>query len=397
MLDATAVRVAGTRVEAPARLLAAWVAPMPWELPEMELRIGTWFGTFPIRDESGRQLGEANTVPVHLRDGAVAHHWRPSRIAGCREGRPFSVAALRQVTGEWRGVLSDVGHLRECVVRRLGLGASATLAPLPLLVLARTVTSLPAYLHRRRRAPISDGTLPARFAAAFKVMAGVHMAVEDLLLRDHDGTRHWSAEELLSYIERRELFVSPEGNACGGPVKMILELLHLCIDGPKASLPHSAVPDHVRALGRFLDYGETCARLELMQLRHRAALALALAPIEDAPSHPLATARQLDELSAPQGARALPRALRAMGVTDVFDPEEERELPRWLELATRQPVVRQTYRRLAANQRQARAAYQPLSDQIQDALGEPCLPVSGDQLFARARHLRRAVQRAGVG
>lgn len=273
------LREAAVRVP-PLESLAAKVSLRPWEEPLMEITHGTWHGMFAFKDVEGRQLGEANTQPEWLRQKLAPEEWMPCRYAGSRQGRSFNVAALRQVAGVWREVLSDVGRMRAVYMNQMNL--KGPLCPLDLYMLARVTSSIPAFLARGPNR-VADGDLPARFAALFKTMGGVHMTVDRMLDTHADVDKPWAAEDLFDYIEAQNLFVSSQGNACGGPRKMVVELLRAAIAGH----PCDPLPDEQA----MLRYGLAAARIELVWGRR----ALAVRPLlGERPASDAAYARVFD-------------------------------------------------------------------------------------------------------
>ena len=238
------------------------VSLRPWEESLMEVSHGTWLGMFPFKDEEGRLLGEANTVPLWLREPIESDEWMPCRYEGSRQGLAFNVAALRQVTAAWKEVLSDVTRLRAIYAAHAQV--TGNLRPVHLFCLAHTSTSIPAFLARGP-ARVASGRLPVRYAALFKVMAGVHMAVAHMMATKTAVDVDWTADALFDYIESRGLFVSVEGNACGGPRKMVIELLQVAIEGAS---PGEPIPDEAA----ILKYGLANARIEVVMDRRDAAL-----------------------------------------------------------------------------------------------------------------------------
>jgi len=351
----------------------------------MELTTGTWFGAFPLHDEEGRQLGEANTVPKWMLDAEVPHEWRPSRIPGCRRGRPFSLQALRQVTSTWQPLLADVSYLRTRMARSLGLErwGSGQLSPVRVTTLARVVTSVPAFLVRRVDGPLRDGELPARCAAAFKVMAGVHMGVEDLLEHAGDVARVRSPQELFDHIESRQLFLSPEGNACGGPVKMILELLRLVVEGEGVPRARPELATIVGDIPRLVRYGTACAEIELLLLHRGGLITEALSGHEDV----LGQAAREEAL-----ARDTASTRRALAVAGVRLKPAPTRLPRWLAVHP----MRESLARYLSAEAEVATALRERVDVVRGALGRPAIPTTGAMLHRRTPTLRRALRRAGV-
>ncbi|MEM9192755.1 MAG: hypothetical protein AAGF12_26510 [Myxococcota bacterium] len=356
--------------------VATRLYPRPWDDPWMELTHGSWFGISALRDLDGRALGEANTVPLSLRPKFHADEWRECPYRDSRHGRLFSVAALRQVTGAWPGVLYDLWTLRKAMLEAEGW--TTPLRPVQLLVLARTVTSYPSLLARRRHQPLADGRLPPRLAASYKVAAGVHMAVEDLLRRDRNIERVWSADELLAHIETAGLFIATSSRVCGGPKKMVRELLELLISGTAPpGVPATFFTEESEA--RVLGYGRACATIELLYLWRQLMLALLLQRLARSERDDLLRSGGFDR---PEGVQAIPRALFELGVAV---PPLPIAVADWEGAKLKIPKVEQAF-------------FDRVNGAFRSALrfaGRSALPVDGWALSLRSGELRRYLRRRG--
>jgi hypothetical protein len=191
--------------------------------PLLEIVHGTWAGAFACRDAQGRFLGERS---VNERAWGRAPHteWKTWRAPGSRHGREYNATAMRQIAESWPRILADVGVIQRAQgCRNLG----------DLFTIARTVTSIPAFLYRRARKPLRDGRLLPHLASAFKVMAGVHALVEHSIRTDRGPSfaKLHPADELIAFLEQDGLFVSASGHACAGPESMVREILSLTMHG----------------------------------------------------------------------------------------------------------------------------------------------------------------------
>lgn len=240
------------------KLLPAW-HQSPW----MEWEYGTWVGTFAAYDEIGRQLGEANVLPA-WQAKPLADRWRPFKGAGIRKGRPYNMDAMHEIVHCWDALLVDAASLREIYCHRYkDSGKHRHLSALDLYVIATVAVSISSFLLRRGDNPTPDGALPRHAAAAFKVLGGMFAATNrmmgqanPMLLQDElDG------EVFLQYLEDENLLLSPEMRACGGPMKMIRQILEILIE-PAETAPTNGLAYLGEDIERAFDYGVECARID---------------------------------------------------------------------------------------------------------------------------------------
>ncbi len=227
----------------------------------MELEVGSWTGATQALDAEGRLLGEEfGLAPSETELPNTV--WRTWKAAGSRQGKLYNLTALHSVSKHWVHVLSDVRLIQQRYLVRFG--SSDTLADL--YHLARIATAVPAYLMRRRHDRVPDGRLPARHAAVYKTMAGLHLTIDAMIGRDArlEDYQRPEPRRLLEYIESTNLFVATTGRVCGGPEKMVEELIACALGRPLAAdLPDVEPPIFAPDLDRVIDYGVACARLEL--------------------------------------------------------------------------------------------------------------------------------------
>ncbi|MEL7371846.1 MAG: hypothetical protein AAFN74_23180 [Myxococcota bacterium] len=237
----------------------------PWIHTEhFEVLQGTWNGVLRIHDDSGRLLGENHGLPW----GATTHptiELRPANFAGSRHGKPYNVAALRQMATLWPQVRTLIARARALFIGKEARGAP-TLTLWEVMTVARIVTAYPAFLLRRHSAPLSDKQVPALVASAFKVMAGIHSSIEYMF--EHDGPtgldleQTISARALFDYIENHGLFLSGDGRACGGPERLIRDILRVTTEGC-APTPRADETFELDAPA-LLRYGRFTAGIELI-------------------------------------------------------------------------------------------------------------------------------------
>lgn len=283
----------------------------------MELEVGPWAGAMHALDVEGRHFGEEfGMAPgqAELPDTV----WRTWKAGGSRHGKLYNVTAMQSVSRHWVHVQSDVRLLQQRLLARFG--SSGTLADL--YYLGRTASAIPAYLMRRRHDRVRDGQVPARHAAVYKTMAGVHITIDAMIERDEplDEYEHPEPRQLLEYIEANNLFVASTGHVCSGPEKMV-EALFACALGHPLPADLLAVdpPIFEPEIDRVIDYGIACAKLELahriFDVEHRrlvdaldAALAGSVLANDDDAGRPAVgarlAARIFDHLAVPAGTRS---------------------------------------------------------------------------------------------
>ncbi|MGH1439283.1 MAG: hypothetical protein ACRBBR_04150 [Cellvibrionaceae bacterium] len=229
--------------------------------PLTELEFGTWEASFYCYDVSGRLLGENAAIRCH-----PSIEWKKTKFSGNRQGKPYNHSAFKQIVDEWKHIVSDTAEIRSaylgCVNKK-----DEPLNLADLYYISRIATSHPAFLIRKKSPSITPHSVPMRLAALFKVMAGIHMTVihmlghhelsaEELLSNDID------IEELYSYIERHYIFEVPSGHVCGGPKKMVIELIKLLIHGNQSN-SSDQLSETYGDLSPLVKYGISCARIDM--------------------------------------------------------------------------------------------------------------------------------------
>lgn len=240
--------------------------PAPHKKHWMEWQDGVWMGTFAGYDEIGRQLGEANVLPV-WRATPLPDKWRPFKGPGVRQGHPFNVDAMREVTQCWKPLLHDTRAL-QAMHRRLYRLEDQTLAARDMLIITTVAVSIPAFLLRRGDNPIPDGQIPRLAAAAFKVLGGMYNATSQMFSQAHPMLMQPTLDfaEFLDYLEKHRILMADENRACAGPVKMIREIVEVTLGFEDK--PESPMTDGLAYLGqdaeRAFTYGVLCLRAELI-------------------------------------------------------------------------------------------------------------------------------------
>ena len=248
--------------------LAQRVIPAPHQSHWMEWEYGIWVGAFAGFDEAGRQLGEANVLP-EWRAIPLGDRWRPFKGPGIRQGRPYNVDAMQEMAQCWDDLLLDAVALRSWYCREYQ--RSGHLSALDLYIMTSVAVALSAFLLRRGDAPVADGALPRRVAAAFKVLGGMYAATNRMMSQAHPLLlqEKLDADVFLQYLEDEQLLLSPEMRACGGPVKMIRQMLATLIEPSDAARLEQAGFDYLGDdQGRAFAYGMCCVRIDVGVLLH---------------------------------------------------------------------------------------------------------------------------------
>ncbi len=275
------------------------VLPAPHRSHWMEWEYGTWVGAFAGFDEVGRQLGEANVLPEWMAV-PLDDRWRPFKGPGIRYGHPFNIDAMQEMAHCWDGLLQDAARLRALYCQRYQ--RAGVLSALDLYVMTSVAVSLSSFLLRRGDAPVADGGLPRRAAAAFKVLGGMYAATNRMMSQAHPLLlqEQLDVDEFLQYLEDEQLLLSPEMRACGGPVKMIRQMLITLIEPPAEQQPPKPAAteglDYLGAeIGRAFDYGICCVRIDSGVLLEWRALREQLRPLRTAAGTPAAALTLLEQ------------------------------------------------------------------------------------------------------
>ncbi|MDH5512934.1 MAG: hypothetical protein OEY27_06965 [Gammaproteobacteria bacterium] len=257
------------------------IKPPPYRQDNMEILTGSWLGASSASCTEGRQFGENHTSPFYYMERR--YETSVSKLGGSRAGCPINASALRSVLKNWTDAIEIIDFLRTKYVARYRL-TGQPLSYVDLYVFAAVCISVPAYLLRRRENPVPSGRIPAAVGSVYKLVAGLAKIVAHMIKHAEPWMPEGetpSAPRLYTYAEAERLFLSGDGEACGGPEKMVIELMEIAIHGRPASADRgpsqqeffSLVPD--AEIDALLDYGIRCASLELslMLFRQQAAQA----------------------------------------------------------------------------------------------------------------------------
>lgn len=246
----------------------------PYLDPNMEFRYGVWGGISSIHCEDGRQLGENNTEPYGLKE-AIDTEYRPCKFDDSRNGGVMNMSALHAMMTLWDDALDISRVLQRAFEQKYQAdeaGAPATVVELYLL--AKIATCLPAWLVRRRGSQWSDGRLDNRIAAQFQLISGVFMIGRHMQEIGEAGLQadlRMSALELFNYADEHGIFISPDGQVCGGSRKKIIEFLELLLSRSDQRGWNSNCDAWFKTLfgnngehlSSYQDYADTAIRMEL--------------------------------------------------------------------------------------------------------------------------------------
>mgnify|MGYP006175796221 CR=1 FL=1 len=142
--------------------------------------------------------------------------------------------------------------------------------------LAKLCVCLPAWQARQRHAPLKDRRLDPVVATAFQLTAGMFMVIRKMLARGEpwlDESSRMSPAELYDYADRHGVFISPNGHACGGSRRKIIELMDFLISGSGRRAGRDEGLDAATVdIDRFYRYAMHALTLEaLLKLARRAA------------------------------------------------------------------------------------------------------------------------------
>ena len=219
----------------------------PLELGYLESIIPVYRIAHPALDTEGRQVGEANVFPMHLRLD-VSTEWRTCPYPGSRyqDDLPMNVTALRSMSKHWKQAMAALLRIRESYLRRFPRArAGWTVGDLQRV--SSLALTLPAYLLMRAQDRVENGELHAVLSSLYRVVDGVRMTMHRMLFTSVNEPflapeAPMTAAEIYAYAERNTVFLSDHG-VCAGPKAMIEEFLRVLVDGQPVEHVDAALPD----------------------------------------------------------------------------------------------------------------------------------------------------------
>jgi len=245
------------------------IKPPSYREDNMETVTGSWRGASSARCVEGRQFGENNVFPSYYRE----RHYETTvgKLGGSRAGCPINTSALRSVLRNWNDAIEIIDFLRSKYIDRLGLQGKP-LSYVDLYVLSNIGTSIPAYLLRRHTNPVPSGRIPSPVGATYKLVAGLEKIVTKMISRCEPWMPNgevFSGAQLYAYADAGNLFLAPDGEACGGPERMVIELLEIATRGRPVSVNRAHFRQEFFSLvsdaeaEALVDYGIKCALMKL--------------------------------------------------------------------------------------------------------------------------------------
>lgn len=266
------------------RLYALFRLP-PHRRPNMEFELDVWNGISSFYASTGRQIGENNTGPTFHKKMTETEH-KIAKFAGSRYGRHINVTALRYVIPVWDDVLQFTTLLRNHFIQRHGMSSGA-MNPRQSYVFSKMGAGYLAFLARRRRRPLKNGTVTPTLTGFFTLAVGPFMVVRALMeMGDLTALEDsaFSAEVWYALADRSGSLLAGINRACAGTKKMITEFVDVAVNGsydkPLTSVEAYRTFACVDDWGAFYQYLYASSRLELLIKLNQALTAQALIALQ---------------------------------------------------------------------------------------------------------------------
>jgi hypothetical protein len=247
----------------------------------MESVWGTSKGVSSAYCIEGRPLGENNTFPEYLSPKPA--EFRVGNLTGSRKGYPINTSALNSVLRNWAEAINIVDVIRTEYVNRVSAG-DQPLSFVDLFALSEISMSIPAYLLRRSDSPLTSGEIPSQVAGVYRIVAGLGKVAGSLIGRGKIQTPTLSAKQLPDYTENNNLLLTEDGSeACGGPEKLILELLDVTVNGRSQTdtTKTNAFVSLIQDLDAMMEYSIDCVRIKFAMMLYQPAETLTLFGLYD--------------------------------------------------------------------------------------------------------------------
>ncbi len=244
--------------------------PPPYRRPNMEFEFDAWNGISSLRCWNGHQIGEENTGPYPY-DELTRNEHKTCPFRDSRKGLPMNVETLRITMPSAEDALRLIAVLRGKYIAHRRLDTQRfNLARAYLF--SKFAVSLPAYLTRRRRSPVSEGGLQP-IETAFYMLGTAPFMLTRRLMSVGDPTpldpRPMSAQRLYELADRSNALLSVRSCACPATPKLIRHLFDIMMNGniDEPRLTCSArvqrVLDTLGDWKRYYDYTHASSRIEL--------------------------------------------------------------------------------------------------------------------------------------
>ncbi|MEL7190682.1 MAG: hypothetical protein AAGK17_14105 [Pseudomonadota bacterium] len=197
----------------------------------MEFHYGLWIGVSALYSQSGRQLGEENARPFLLN-----HHLPTETLAckydGSRNGHTINISALRIAMQNFDDALEVTRAVSEQHLKRVGKDNQPGIWDL--YIIARASMALIAFqkrfIHQANPSPIVSDILASQyqFISGIFMIGRAKMQSLDPRIFTNDPV---SSDELYAFADEHGIFISPNGWACAGSTKKIMEFIEFCNEG----------------------------------------------------------------------------------------------------------------------------------------------------------------------
>ena len=276
------------RVNRRAVRIYARLHPPPHRRSNMEFQFDVWNGISTFYASTGRQLGENNTTPGIYRELTETEH-RVSKFAGGRRDRWVNMTALRNVLPVWDDALQFTMLLRNHFAEYHGLRGTAMNARQG-YAFSKMAAAYVAFLARRRRRPLKDGSVTPVVAGFFTLGVGPFVLVRALMERGDLAALDESqltAQAWYELAENSGSLLAGTDRACAGSKAMITQFLDVAMNGaydkPLTSAGATEAFASLDDWDGFYRYLYSSSRLELIVKLNQALIAQALIALQSAP------------------------------------------------------------------------------------------------------------------
>jgi len=262
------------------------IHPPPYRRPNMEFDYDVWNGISSFYTCSGRQIGENNTSPEIYKEDIPTEH-KQCKFAGTRYGRQINVTALKEVMSVWDDVQQLTTMLRNHYLKFRGYD-NPRFNLVQSYVFSKVGPAYSAYLARRRKNPIKNGSIDALGATFFTLGVGPFMVVRALMEKGDLlplEPQPLSADILYDATDASGALVSAAGKGCAGSPRLIHDFIDVVMNGtydkPLDSLEAKRAFDAIDNWTVFYSYVFATARLELLIKLYQALSAQTLLALKD--------------------------------------------------------------------------------------------------------------------
>lgn len=220
------------------------------------------FYKIDMTSKSGRLIGEYTVGEPHVSQAkaeGIDMTLTACPYNGFRKGLPMHLGALKEVAGNWEGVLDGLNWINHVMLA--GRKFKRNVPPHAVFELAEAGHCLPDFLVNRRENPYLDkGDIPDVIADIPKVTAGFRTA-GGFLIADSRRTSI-TPEFIADYSEEEELFRSEDGErVCAGSPPQIVEAGKALIMGKGGDWRKSVLNDVIPDPNKFRSFAKGHVRV----------------------------------------------------------------------------------------------------------------------------------------